>query len=117
MAFLLIADPSPVVGRFIRVAASAEGHQVIRAARGSVALEIVSQAKPDLVITETDLDDMNVRSFYRRLREAGYSNPVLVLSADDARGVASELGAEAALQKPFDVDEFLEVLRRLLGDR
>lgn len=116
MAFVLVADPSPVVGRFIRLALAREGHQVIRAARASVALEIVGQTKPDIVIMETSMDDMDGRAFFEALRGAGYTRPVLVLSHEGARQFAEAVGAEAALEKPFDVEDFLKCVRDLIDD-
>jgi DNA-binding response OmpR family regulator len=115
MAFLLLADPSPVIGRLIRLAVTSDGHQVIRAARGVVAVEVVQQVKPDLVILESQLEDMDAQAFCRRLRATGYTNPVLVLTATNADALARELGADASLEKPFDVDDFLALVRKLVA--
>jgi DNA-binding response OmpR family regulator len=45
---------------------------------------------------------MDGRAFYRALRAEQYTTPVLVLSAGPSERIRRELGAEAAIQKPFD---------------
>ncbi|MEX2373423.1 MAG: response regulator, partial [Dehalococcoidia bacterium] len=59
------------------------------------------------------MPNMDGRACYRALREQGIDAPVLVLSAYGAHAARRELGAEAALDKPFDPYELVRRLERL----
>ena len=79
------------------------------------ASETASTVSPDLVILDLQMPVMDGRTFYREFRQKGFRSPVVILSAYNAEGARQELGAEAALNKPFDPDRIGEVVRSLVG--
>ena len=60
------------------------------------------------------MPEMDGREFYRRVREAGYSGPIILVSAYDAEVARLELGAEAAISKPFHAQALATKLKEVL---
>jgi DNA-binding response OmpR family regulator len=69
---------------------------------------------PDLITLDLKMPGMGGQEFLRRLRAAGLTVPVLVISAYGAHEARDELGADGALSKPFEIDELVEHVRGLL---
>jgi DNA-binding response OmpR family regulator len=59
---------------------------------------------------------MDGRTFFRRFRDGGDQTPVLILSAYGANRACSELGAEGAMDKPFDPDRLVETVTRMISN-
>jgi len=93
----------------LRVTLEAAGYEVIEAHHGVVALERVHASRPDLVITDLMMPVMGGRELIERLRSdpETASIPIVVLSANGNLEAGS---ADAALSKPFDLDELLETV-------
>jgi DNA-binding response OmpR family regulator len=79
------------------------------------ALVEVTEHKPEVIILDLEMPVMNGRAFYRALRAEGHQMPVLILSAYGAQTARSELGAEAAVDKPFEPEELVERASSLIG--
>jgi DNA-binding response OmpR family regulator len=79
-----------------------------------LALDEVTKDPPDAILLDLEMPVMNGRAFFRALREAGITTPVLILSAYGARHAQQELGAEAFVDKPFEPEALLDATRRLL---
>ena len=79
------------------------------------ALPQVGELKPDAIILDLEMPVMNGRAFYRALRADGHQTPVLILSAYGAKSAQAELGANAALDKPFEPDELVERTTTLIA--
>ncbi|HNQ76617.1 MAG TPA: response regulator, partial [Pseudothauera hydrothermalis] len=113
---VVVVEDEPQIRRFLRSALSAHGCQVMEAPNGERGLIEVGTRKPDLVIIDLGLPDMDGIELIRSLR--GWSTvPVLILSArtDEADKVAAlDAGADDYLTKPFGVAELLARLRALL---
>ena len=58
--------------------------------------------------------ELNGRDFYHQAREVGYTGPVLIASAYGARSAQRELGAEAAIDKPFQPEMLAETVKGLV---
>ena len=71
-----------------------------------------SYPNPQAIVLDLNMPGLDGRQFYQRARELGYQSPVLILSAYGAHAAQRELGAEAALAKPFEP----EILTRTLND-
>ncbi len=118
---LLVADDEPRITRLVAVALADEGFRVITASGGEEALRMAEEFRPDAVLLDivmTDLDGIEVMSQLREWRRV----PVILLSAkgstaDKARGL--DLGADDYVAKPFHPDELAArvraVLRRAAG--
>jgi DNA-binding response OmpR family regulator len=98
----------------VRLALRTHGFEVRVASHGEEALGLVKECEPDLIVLDLQMPVMDGRTFYRALRALGVQTPVVILSAFGARDAQAELHADAALNKPFEPDQLVELLRSLL---
>ncbi|MFK0088482.1 response regulator [Pseudomonas sp. NPDC090755] len=115
-ATLLVIDDEPQIRKFLRISLSSQGYKVIEAATGTEGLAQAALARPDLVVLDLGLPDMDGQQVLRELREWS-PVPVLVLSvrANEIQKVeALDSGANDYVTKPFGIQEFLARVRALL---
>lgn len=119
---ILVVEDEEHLATGIKFNLEAEGYEVTHAADGQTALTFVDSANPpfDLVILDLMLPGMSGYQVCETLRETGYDMPVLMLSArtlaeDRTRGF--DVGADQYLTKPFELDELLSRVKRLLQSR
>jgi two-component system KDP operon response regulator KdpE len=109
----LIIDDEKQIRRLLRFALESANHQVFEAETGQEGLAEVVQRRPDIVLLDLGLPDMEGVKVLRRLRE--WSDvPVLILSVrDDPEEKVSALdaGADDYVTKPFDTAELLARVR------
>ncbi|QZA76397.1 two-component system response regulator KdpE [Deefgea tanakiae] len=112
---VLIEDDAPI-RRFLKTTLEHAGILVFEAETGQRGLMAVASRKPDLVILDLGLPDIDGIEVIRQLRD--WSDlPILVLSAreqEDIKVTALDAGADDYLTKPFGVDECLARIRVLL---
>ena len=113
MTRVLLVDDEPQLLRALSIILRAREFEVVTAATGAGALEVASRARPDVVVLDLGLPDMDGVDVITGLR-AWTTVPVLVLSArrdttDKVR--ALDAGADDYLAKPFAMDELLARLR------
>ena len=110
---VLIVEDEKQIRRFVRTSLEAQGHKVFEAQTAKEGLIEAGTRKPDLVVLDLGLPDLDGVEFIRDLR--GWSAmPVIVLSAraDEADKVAAlDAGADDYLTKPFGVGELLARVR------
>lgn len=112
---LLVEDDKDLAGLLTRLLAD-EGYEVDTAPDGQRALHQGLTRSYDVLVLDRGLPGIEGLDVLGRLRRAGMTQPVLVLSAraNPADRVAGlDAGAEDYLSKPFDVDELLARLRAL----
>ena len=110
---ILIVDDEPQIQRFLGHALTAAGYDTLLAANGHEALERLATHRPDLMILDLGLPDMNGKEVIERLRQR-HDLPVIVLSAHDQemeKIMALDLGADDFVAKPFGIGELLARLR------
>jgi two-component system, OmpR family, response regulator len=116
---LLIVDDEDNLRSMLAAALQHHGFTVSTAANGRQALEVIPKDRPDLVLLDVMMPDLDGFEVCRRLRRDGDRTPVLFLTARDStedkvRGLT--LGGDDYLQKPFSLDELIArahaVLRR-----
>jgi two-component system, OmpR family, KDP operon response regulator KdpE len=110
---ILVVDDEPPIRKLLRMGLAAHGYEVLEASNGKIALELLAQ-KPDLVILDLGLPDIDGLDLLRRIRNAREGVPVLVLSSrgDEAGKVAAlDLGADDYVTKPFSPEELLARIR------
>ena len=113
---VLIVDDEPPMRKLMRMGLSTQGYDVIEAPNGKSALERLEQ-KPDLIILDLGLPDIQGLELLRTIRSRNDSVPVVVLSSrgDEAGKVqALDLGADDYVTKPFGMDELLARMRAAL---
>lgn len=119
---ILIVEDEPKMARMLRQGLSEEGHQVDVCATGEAAAAQVRTVSYDIMILDWNLPDADGVSVLRELRAAGFTTPVLMLTARGTTGervTGLRAGADDYLVKPFDFEELLARLealqRRVLG--
>lgn len=118
---ILVVDDEPAILRLVRAKLQADGYGVITADRGATALDLVDEERPDLIILDLMMPEMDGFETLRKLRRFS-STPVIMLTArggdaDKLRGFES--GVDDYITKPFNPDELAArvaaVLRRTTG--
>jgi two-component system KDP operon response regulator KdpE len=113
---VLVVDDEPPIRKLLRMGLSAEGYQVIDAPSGKAALELIPQ-KPDLIILDLGLPDIQGLELFRTMRERNEGVPIVVLSSradESAKVQALDLGADDYVTKPFGMNELLARIRAAL---
>lgn len=109
----LIIDDEAQIRRLLRVVLEGENYQVREAKTGQEGLREIASRRPDVILLDLGLPDMDGVAVLKRLREWS-ETPVLVLTVrDDEREkvAALDAGAEDYITKPFSTPEFLARLR------
>jgi two-component system response regulator MprA len=117
---VLVVDDDPAVCASIDRALRLEGYSVETAGTGQRALDSLISSKPEAIVLDLQLPDVDGLEVCRRLRAAGDDTPVLMLTARDAiddRVAGLDAGADDYLVKPFALAELLARLRALLRRR
>jgi two-component system, chemotaxis family, chemotaxis protein CheY len=112
---VLVVDDDPAILATVAEYLDLEGVPVETAANGREALSKVDGAPPAVVLLDMRMPVMDGWSFVDELRRRGYDVPILVMTAaHDATDWAAEIGAVGCVAKPFEVDDLLEAVQRLL---
>jgi len=110
---VVVVEDDPQIRRFLRTVLPAEGFDVHEAETGERGLVEAATRKPDLVILDLGLPDLDGVEVVRRLREWS-TVPVIILSArahEHVKVAALDAGADDYLTKPFGAGELLARLR------
>jgi two-component system, OmpR family, KDP operon response regulator KdpE len=113
---VLVIDDEPPIRKLLRMGLTAQGYAILEAPNGRKSLELLVE-KPDLVILDLGLPDIQGHELLRMIRARNESVPIVVLSSrgDEAGKVqALDLGADDYVTKPFGMDELLARLRAAL---
>ena len=113
MSRVLVVDDDSRLRRTLSIALRAHSHEVLAAADGRTALQVVVEDQPDVVILDLGLPDLDGTEVLRRIR-LDSTVPVIVLSArheSDDKVEALDLGADDYVTKPFGVEELLARVR------
>lgn len=113
---VLVVDDEIAIQRFLRVALNGQGFIVSEAATGKAALEALTLERPDLMILDLGLPDMDGIEVTRRLREWS-KVPVIILSVREQevdKIAALDAGADDYLTKPFGMGELLARIRTVM---
>jgi len=115
-ARILIVDDEPNILTTLVPLVRARGYEVFSAMTGRAALETLERDKPDLIVLDLGLPDIDGVEVCRLVRETS-NVPILVLSARGAENdkvAALDAGADDYVTKPFGTDELLARIRATL---
>jgi two-component system KDP operon response regulator KdpE len=119
MPDVLIVEDDAQIRKFLRISLEANGFGVSEARLGEDGLALVGEVKPDVIILDLGLPDMDGIEAIRRVREWSQT-PIVVLSvrSDPSEKVrALDAGANDYVTKPFNITELMARLRVMLRTR
>ena len=119
MATILIVDDHAATRELLRALLQYKGHRVLAAVGGPEAIAATAEAMPDLIIADVVMPGMDGFTFIRLLREHTRCRaPVAMMSASldeaRARSLAEKCGAVDYLPKPFEPQQVLALVSRML---
>ena len=118
---IMVVDDSSTILRMVNDALSKAGFRVITACNGMDALNKLKKIKPDLILSDIDMPMMNGFEFCRIVHSENELSgiPFVVMSANSQRSHMKRMlqhGAEAYVVKPFNMDELVILIEKLLSD-
>ena len=120
LPLVLAVDDEEHITELVAMALGYNGFEVERAASGRAALDAVERRRPDLIVLDVMLPDLDGFEVARRLRQsegAGTRVPVIFLTARDTTADKVEglrLGTDDYVTKPFSIEELVERVRAVL---
>ena len=119
MTRILAVDDSASMRDMVSIALTRAGFEVTAAADGTAALQLAKQSSFDLVLSDVNMPDMNGIALIRALRaEPAYRfTPILMLtteSSPERKNEGKEAGATGWIVKPFDPDQLVATMKRVL---
>jgi two-component system KDP operon response regulator KdpE len=118
-ATVLVIDDEPPIRRLLRTTLAVQDYRVIEAANGQEGLSLLRHERPDVLVLDLGLPDIDGLELIRQIR-AESPVPIVVLSSrDDEKGKvgALDLGADDYVTKPFGMEELVARLRTALRHR
>jgi DNA-binding response OmpR family regulator len=115
---ILIVDDDERIRTALQSGLTLSGYQAVTQANGRLGLTWLDDHRPDLIILDVVMPEVDGLRFIGELRRRGLHPgvPVLVMSGDrDAQEQATALGADAFLSKPLQLSSVLGEAARLLG--
>ncbi len=110
---ILVVDDETQITRVLRTTLSAQGYDIRVANDGDMALEIMKDWQPQLVITDLAMPNLDGVGLCRRIRQSS-EIPIIVLSVrnqDRTKVEALDAGADDYVTKPFSMEEILARVR------
>src|SRR5262249_51474001 len=116
MTTILVVDDEPKIAQLARDYLEHAGFRVVPAGDGRAALRAVSRERPDLIVLDLRLPDMDGLDVTRTLRQTS-AVPIIMLTARDDESdklIGLELGADDYMTKPFSPKELVARVRAVL---
>lgn len=114
---ILIVEDDPGIRVVVDDSLTSQGYNVVTADNGKKGLEMAEELKPDLIILDVMLPLMDGFEICKRLRSAGITSPVMMLTVKDEevdKVLGLELGADDYVTKPFSLKELSARVKALL---
>ena len=115
---ILTVDDSKTIRDMVSFTLKEAGFDVMEAEDGQKALDAVSSKKPDIIITDLNMPNMDGLTLIQKLREmeAFKTTPILMLTTeqgDDKKGKGRSVGATGWIVKPFDPEKLIQVINKV----
>jgi CheY-like chemotaxis protein len=114
---ILVVDDDPAILDLIAQVLLEEGFEVLAVSNGQTAVDLARKLRPHLILLDLMMPEMNGWQITSVLKADPQTRaiPILLLSARrDMARTANELGVTAYLEKPFDLDDLLNRVQRIL---
>lgn len=118
MATILIVDDSNFIRKTLSRILEETNHELLEAANGQEALEVINSKKPDCMILDLLMPVMDGVATLQTLKEKGLTIPVIILSADIQESVREEcfnLGVKDFLNKPPHKDKLFGAIDKAIS--
>lgn len=113
---VLIVEDDPSIRELVAMVLADEGYEARVAAGGREALDLIRAWRPELVLLDLFMGDMDGRAFLEEQRSNGIADiPVLVMTADGRPEAQAAALKAPVLSKPFQIDDLLVRVEQLLG--
>ncbi|EIK83043.1 response regulator transcription factor [Gardnerella sp. KA00603] len=116
-ASIVVVDDEPSIRELLVASLHFAGFEVETAASGSQAVDVIERVKPDLIVMDVMLPDIDGFTVTRRIRQNGIKVPVLFLTArDDTQDkiMGLTVGGDDYVTKPFSLEEVVARIRAIL---
>lgn len=119
---VMVVDDSKVVLQFVEKGLAEAGFKVITAENGKKALDLLNDIRPDLILTDIEMPDINGFEFCGTVHTNPELTtvPIVAMSSKTDRGYMKRMlrnGASAYLCKPFNIDELVILVEKMLSDQ
>jgi CheY-like chemotaxis protein len=114
---ILVVDDDPDIRLFLGFSLKKAGYEVLQAANGAKALEVLREHAPDLIITDAMMPVLDGYGLIQAVKSETSSReiPILMLTGKDSEQVTEgNARPEAYMRKPFATPDILAVIQKLL---
>ncbi|MFH2145877.1 MAG: response regulator [Candidatus Omnitrophota bacterium] len=120
MKKILVVEDELIILKFVVFRLEKEGYEVLSATDGRVALDIIQNRKPDLVLLDVFIPSLDGYEVCKCVKEDTKLRhiPVILFTASEPTIVAhkgKEVGADDYIIKPFDPEQLLEKIKKFIG--
>jgi len=113
---ILIVDDDPGLRALLAATFELEGHDVMTAADGAIALNVIEKREPVMILLDKSMPRLDGPGFVRELRARGFTTPIVVISGSDGAGMfARDIKALSFIRKPFKVPQLIDTVEDLLS--
>lgn len=115
----MVVEDDEEMNELQRELLAVHGLDAVAAYTGIEALDLSETSNADAVLLDIMLPELDGFETCRRMRQRGRTFPIVMVTAldsDDCRRLGTEAGANAYFCKPFDPDEVIGMLQRLIGN-
>jgi CheY-like chemotaxis protein len=112
---IMVVDDEPAIRELLAAVLRDEGYIVVAVGTGTQALELLPRERPDLVLLDIMMPDIDGREVYRRMRQLPELDDTRVILASAAVQLKlPDAQGTLFLPKPFEVDALLEIVHAIL---
>lgn len=119
---IMVVEDSLTIRTAVETGLREVGFKVVMAEHGEKAMELLSSCTPDLILSDIEMPNMNGEEFCRLVHATPAFSPIpfVVMSANSDRPIMRRmlnLGADAYIVKPFNIDQLVILVEKILSDR
>lgn len=114
---VLVVDDEPGIGKVLRIRLGLSGYDVITTTRGGEAVELVRTQRPDIVLLDVVMGDVSGLEVLDQVRNFSQVPIIVFTGRPEIAQIASKLGANDFIAKPFDVDDLAIKIERVFESK